>query len=108
VNAQHPLRAPEHVPPVPAGTADGGTDVAAPPGHLGATRPLFERAQSIYEAAYGRDHPEVAAGLNNLAAVLGDLGEPASARPLAERALSIDIEQPAHVPEDGDPPGGAS
>jgi tetratricopeptide (TPR) repeat protein len=52
-------------------------------------RPLFERALSIAEAAYGPDHPTVATALNNLALVLRDLGEPASARPLGERALGI-------------------
>ncbi len=40
----------------------------------------------------GPVHPEVGAGadLGNLAAILRDLGEPAAARPLAERAAAID------------------
>jgi len=43
----------------------------------------------ITEAAYGPDHPSVAIRLNNLAAILRDLGDAAGARPLAERALVI-------------------
>jgi hypothetical protein len=43
-------------------------------------RPLFERALRIDEASYGPDHPIVAMRLNNLALLLRDLGDPASAR----------------------------
>ena len=50
---------------------------------------LLERALAIDEAAYGPDHPDVATGLNNLALILQDLGDPAGARPLQERALAI-------------------
>jgi tetratricopeptide (TPR) repeat protein len=53
-------------------------------------RPLLERALAIDEAAYGPDHPDVTAALNNFALVLRDLGEPGAARPLQERALAID------------------
>ena len=35
------------------------------------------------------EHPAVATSLGNLALVLGDLGEPAAARPLLDRALAI-------------------
>ena len=52
-------------------------------------RPLAERALAIAEAAYGPDHPDVAARLTNLALNLRDLGLAAEARPLAERALAI-------------------
>ncbi len=51
---------------------------------------LQERALTITEAAYGPDHPEVAADLNNLAQILRDLGDLEGARPLQERALAID------------------
>ena len=50
---------------------------------------LHERALAIDEAAYGPDHPAVAFGLNNLATILQDLGQPEQARPLQERALAI-------------------
>jgi tetratricopeptide (TPR) repeat protein len=52
-------------------------------------RPLLERALAIAEAVHGPDHPEVAIRLNNLALILGGLGESAAARPLLERALAI-------------------
>lgn len=38
-------------------------------------------------------HPHVATRLNNLALILRDLGLPAEARPLQERALAIDEAQ---------------
>jgi tetratricopeptide (TPR) repeat protein len=56
---------------------------------LGDAKALLERALAITEAAYGPDHPYVATGLNNLATVLMDLGQPEAARPLQERALAI-------------------
>jgi tetratricopeptide (TPR) repeat protein len=59
--------------------------------------PLLERAVAITEAAHGPDHPTVASRLNNLALVLGDLGQPETARPLLERALAID--EAAHGPD---------
>ena len=46
-------------------------------------------ALHINETAYGPDHPHVASTLTNLAEALRDLGEPATARPLLERALHI-------------------
>ncbi|MGH9845547.1 MAG: tetratricopeptide repeat protein, partial [Blastocatellia bacterium] len=39
--------------------------------------------------AFGPDHPSVARDVNNLASVLKDLGDLASARQLFERALAI-------------------
>ena len=47
------------------------------------------RALAIAEAVYRPDHPQVATRLNNLALILKDLGLPAEARPLQERALAI-------------------
>jgi tetratricopeptide (TPR) repeat protein len=52
--------------------------------------PLMLRAVDIAEATLGRDHPNVATRLSNLAAILRDLGRPREARPLLERALAID------------------
>src|SRR5664280_2702448 len=52
-----------------------------------AGRQLADRARAPTEAANGPEHPAVATRLNNLALVLGDLGEPAAARPL-DRALA--------------------
>src|SRR5262249_39664063 len=49
----------------------------------------LERALAITEATYGPDHPNVAVGLNSLALILCDLGQPEAARPLQERALAI-------------------
>jgi tetratricopeptide (TPR) repeat protein len=63
-------------------------------------RPLLERALAIYEAAYGPDHPDVGAALNNLAGALRDLGHPEQAQPLLERALAID--EAAHGPDHPD------
>jgi tetratricopeptide (TPR) repeat protein len=58
-------------------------------GQAAAARPLLERALVIDEAAYGPDHPTVAAALSNLALVLKYLGQASAARPLLERALTI-------------------
>jgi tetratricopeptide (TPR) repeat protein len=57
---------------------------------LADARDLLEQALAITEDAYGPDHPEVAARLNNLALILRGLGLAGQARPLAERALAID------------------
>jgi tetratricopeptide (TPR) repeat protein len=56
---------------------------------LADAKALLERALAIDEAAYGPDHPAVAPDLNNLAAILRDLGQPEAAGPLQERALAI-------------------
>jgi tetratricopeptide (TPR) repeat protein len=56
---------------------------------LADAKALLERALAISVAAYGPDHPHVAASLNNLAQILRDLGQPEAARPLQERALAI-------------------
>ena len=52
-------------------------------------RSLFELALAIDEKAVGPDHYDVAAILNNLAALLQEQGDLAGARPLFERALAI-------------------
>ena len=53
------------------------------------SRPLFERALVIREKVLGPEHPDTAAGLNNLATLLQAQGDLAGARPLYERALAI-------------------
>jgi hypothetical protein len=58
-------------------------------GDLGGARPLLERALAIWEKVLGPEHPNVAAGLNNLALLLRDQGDLAGSRPLFERALAI-------------------
>jgi len=52
--------------------------------------PLYRRALSIIEAAYGSEHPTVASSLNNLALLLAATNRRAEAEPLYRRALSID------------------
>ncbi len=51
--------------------------------------PLMRRALTIDEASFGKDHPRVAAHLNNLAQLLQDTNRPAEAEPLMRRALEI-------------------
>ena len=48
-----------------------------------------QRLLELSEAAHGPDHPEVAGVLNNLGSARLNLGEPAKARELYERALAI-------------------
>jgi len=60
-------------------------------------RTCFERALKINEAAYGPDHPNVAACVNNLGGVLEAQGDLAGARACYERALKID--EAAYGPE---------
>ncbi|MBI3912798.1 MAG: tetratricopeptide repeat protein [Chloroflexi bacterium] len=50
---------------------------------------LLERALAIDEAAFGPNHPKVAAAVNNLGCVLQDLGDLAGARKHFERSLAI-------------------
>ncbi|MFD1145507.1 tetratricopeptide repeat protein [Saccharothrix hoggarensis] len=50
---------------------------------------MLERALAITEAAYGPDHPDIAAVLNNLAGALHNLGRPGYAQVLLERAREI-------------------
>jgi tetratricopeptide (TPR) repeat protein len=51
---------------------------------------MFKQALAIGEATYGPDHPNVAAGVNNLGNVLQDLGDMEGAKKMFERALAID------------------
>ncbi len=50
---------------------------------------LFRNALSIREKLFGSQHPETAASLNNLAALLCAQGDAIGAQPLLERALKI-------------------
>ena len=59
-------------------------------GHYTEAEPLMKRALSIDEASYGKDHPNVARDLNNLAQLLQATNRLAEAEPLMKRALSID------------------
>ena len=43
---------------------------AVPQGDYAGAKPLYERANSIWEKSLGPDHPQVAIGLNNLAGLL--------------------------------------
>ena len=51
--------------------------------------PLYRRALSIDEQAYGSDSPAIAPDLNNLAQLLGETGKFNEAEPLMRRALDI-------------------
>jgi tetratricopeptide (TPR) repeat protein len=52
--------------------------------------PLMRRVVEIYKEACGPDHPNVAAGLDNLAVLLRDTNRLGEAEPLMRRALAID------------------
>jgi tetratricopeptide (TPR) repeat protein len=52
-------------------------------------RSLYERALAIYERLVGPYHPQTALVLNNLAALLADMGDGGAALPLLERSLTI-------------------
>jgi hypothetical protein len=49
----------------------------------------MRRALAIDEASYGKDHPDVATDLNNLAWLLQDTSRLGEAEPLIRRALAI-------------------
>ncbi len=51
---------------------------------------MMRRALEIDEASYGKDHPEVARDLNNLAQLLKATNRLGEAEPLMRRALEID------------------
>ncbi len=55
----------------------------------GRAEPLYERALAIREAALGKNHPDVADALNNLASLYLDQGLYGRAEPLYQRALAI-------------------
>ena len=63
--------------------------VMAQSGFLRLNRTPMERALTLAEKAYGRDHPSVAIRVNNLELVLQDLGDPEVAKEHYERALEI-------------------
>ena len=52
--------------------------------------PLIRRALTIAERSFGKDHPDVARDLNNLATLLQATNRLAEAEPLMRRALAID------------------
>jgi hypothetical protein len=52
--------------------------------------PLMRRALAIDQASYGKEHPEVARDLSNLAALLQATNRLSEAEPLMRRALAID------------------
>jgi tetratricopeptide (TPR) repeat protein len=59
-------------------------------GSLDDARLSFEGALDILEPALGPEHPAVARPLNNLAIVLGRIGEPEQAKDLYERVMAIE------------------
>eukprot|EP00959_Pyramimonas_sp_CCMP1952_P303380 6348928-Pyramimonas_sp.AAC.1 len=52
--------------------------------------PLYGRSLAIDEKVYGKEHPEVATDLNNLAVLYENMGKYDDALPLYERSLAID------------------
>ena len=58
---------------------------------LGEAEPLMRRALEINLAAFGEQHPGVAACLGNLASLLQDTNRFGEAEPLVRRALEIDV-----------------
>jgi tetratricopeptide (TPR) repeat protein len=52
-------------------------------------KPLLERALAIREKVFGKEHPDVAVSLNNLAALSYAQGDYEQAKPLYERSLAI-------------------
>ena len=59
-------------------------------GRIAEAEPLYKRALAIYEKAYGPGHPDVAAGLINLAGLYAKKDDYAEAEPLYKRALAIE------------------
>ena len=54
----------------------------------------MKRALTIDEASYGKDHPNVATDLNNLAQLYQATNRLTEAEPLMKRALTIDEASP--------------
>jgi tetratricopeptide (TPR) repeat protein len=50
---------------------------------------LYQRALAIREKAFGANHPDVAASLENLAALCREMGRDKEAEPLEARAAAI-------------------
>ena len=51
--------------------------------------PLYKRSLAIKEKALGKDHPDVALSLNNLAVLYDSQGKYVEAEPLYKRSLAI-------------------
>ncbi len=66
-------------------------------GEAAEARAHYERALAISERVWGPEHGHIVGALAGLARLLQDLGEPASAKPLSERALAIVGKQPDSV-----------
>jgi len=58
-------------------------------GRYAEAEPLYQRSLQILEKALGKDHPDVASSLNNLAGLYSDTGRYAEAEPLYQRSLQI-------------------
>ena len=58
-------------------------------GRYAEAEPLFRRSLEIQEKQLGRDHPDVATSLNNLADLYRAMGRYAEAEPLYRRSLEI-------------------
>jgi hypothetical protein len=56
---------------------------------LGEAEPLYRRALVISEASLGKDHPDVATALNNLARLLQATNRLGEAEPLMRRMVAI-------------------
>jgi CHAT domain-containing protein/tetratricopeptide (TPR) repeat protein len=59
------------------------------PERAAATREEARRGVAVLDEMFGPEHPQTAQGLNELAIMLADMGDDASARRLYERSLSI-------------------
>jgi len=58
-------------------------------GQYSEAKPLFERSLAIFEKVLGKEHPDVASILNNLAGLYTIQGNYIQAKPLHERSLAI-------------------
>jgi tetratricopeptide (TPR) repeat protein len=59
-------------------------------GRYGEAESLYQRSLAIKEKALGKDHPDVAISLNNLAGLYDEQGKYDQAEPLFQRSLAID------------------
>ncbi len=58
-------------------------------GNYAQAEPLYQRALAIREKALGAEHPNIAPGLENYAALLRDMGRDAEAEKMEARAKGI-------------------
>ena len=58
-------------------------------GKYAEAEPLYQSSLAIAEKALGKDHPDVAVSLNNLAGLNDTQGKYAEAEPLHQRSLAI-------------------